>query len=62
MAEALARAWPQRDRRPLLVGPSVHIKPDWIADFLAALEALDQESTHGSLDVFAYHMYACFDH
>ena len=38
-------------RKPLLVGPSVHIQPDWIIDFVLALPA------PLPLDVFAYHMY-----
>ena len=30
VAALLARSWPSRAQRPLLVGPSVHIVPDWM--------------------------------
>lgn len=58
VAKSLARHWPSRATRPLLVGPSPHISPDWIVDFLAALHSLDAPSAEHSLDVFAYHMYS----
>ena len=51
---SLARHWPNSSTRPLLVGPSVHIQPDWIVSFLAALSKQPQLP----LDVFAYHMYS----
>ena len=35
----LASRWPDEGQRPLLVGPSVHIQPDWIIDFVLALPA-----------------------
>ncbi|EOD07895.1 hypothetical protein EMIHUDRAFT_217873 [Emiliania huxleyi CCMP1516] len=47
----LASRWPDEGQRPLLVGPSVHIQPDWIVDFVLALPA------PLPLDVFTYHMY-----
>ena len=55
----LARYWPQRAARPLLVGPSVHIDRDWIVGFLRAL-ARGRSGAGGGLpiDAFAYHMYA----
>ena len=55
----LARYWPQRAARPLLVGPSVHIDRDWIVGFLRAL-ARGQSGAGGGLpiDAFAYHIYA----
>lgn len=52
--DSLARHWPDDSARPLLVGPSVHIQPDWIVSFLAALSPRRQLP----LDVFAYHMYS----
>lgn len=55
----LAIHWPDRATRPLLVGPSVHIEPDWIADFLGALPVNSTDAPgRPPLDIFAYHMYA----
>jgi len=36
--------------KPLLVGPSPHIFPDWIEDFVAA--------AGDAVDIFSYHLYA----
>tara|TARA_B110001452_G_scaffold243905_1_gene227613 strand:- start:786 stop:2348 length:1563 start_codon:yes stop_codon:yes gene_type:complete len=52
--DSLARLWPDSSARPLLVGPSVHIQPDWIVSFLSALSPRRPLP----LDVFAYHMYS----
>jgi heparanase 1 len=62
VARSLARHWPERATRPLLVGPSPHIIPDWMHDFIAALAALEAADALGSpspaLDIFSYHMYS----
>lgn len=53
--QCIVAHWPDANERPLLVGPSVHIYPDWIAEFLHALQ---DSNTTSPLDIFAYHMYS----
>jgi len=51
--EGLNAAWPEPERRPLLIGPSVHIHTDWIIDFL-------HDIRDGVVSVFSYHLYPGF--
>lgn len=55
VAASMRKHWPTKAKRPLLIGPSAHLEPDWMIDFVAELS-----KTAGGLDVYAYHMYSGF--
>lgn len=43
--------WPDESKRPLLVGPDLNPRPDWLSQFLQALDSPD------TVDAVSYHMY-----
>jgi len=45
------QAWPDADKRPIIVGPDLNTRPDWLSQFIAAL---DSPTT---VDGVSYHMY-----
>lgn len=43
--------WPHKEDRPLIIGPDLNTRPDWLSQFLAAL------NSPTTVDGVSYHMY-----
>ena len=43
---------PAEDGRPIIIGPDLNTRPDWLSRFIAALD------TPTTVDGVSYHMYA----
>ena len=58
LAHAIDARWPAGAGRPILTGPSMNVRADYLQDFLAALEAHPGRAAHQQvLQAVSYHMY-----